>query len=146
MRRIGTVGVLAVVVTMAKFGGLTNVSWEHLRIVGEMALVWLVYELVRRPVTKFIRSPTPSPYFNKMMTVREARVSGRPLKLHLKSGEMREGFVLAHSLSYATFVLADKPDDVSVQRHYQADDVDELIVRPKPDQAQIVFDETYAEG
>ena len=144
MRRIGAVIVLAILVVTAKFGGLIPLPWEQLRIVAELAMGWLIYDLVRSPVTQFIASAHVPPQFSKMAAVRAARISGQPIRLHLKSGEMRQGFVVGHSLSHGSFVLSDSPNDYSIQRHYQADEVDELIVTTN--HAQPIINDEAAEG
>jgi len=128
MRRIGTVIVLAIFVVLSKFGGIIQFSWPQLRIVGELALIWLVYDLVRSPVTQFIHHPAELPDFSKMMAIKTARVKKALLRIHLKSGEMREGYVTGHSFSRGSFTLGKVPNDYSCQQHYQASEVDELIV------------------
>jgi len=145
MRRIATVIVLASIVVIGKFSHLVPFSWEQLRIMGEMSMILLIFSLVANPVTQFIQAP-PSPlHFNKMIAVRTARASRNQVRIHLRSGEMREGYVVAHSLSRGTFILANSLKDTSRQRQYDAADIDEVEMLLKPGQVALP-DETPSEA
>lgn len=147
MRRIGAVIVIGLVMVVAKFGGLPSFSWEQLRVLAELAGILLVYSLVKNPVTHFIDRPLPSPHLRKMLAIRYARNSRRPLRFHLKSGEMRQGFVATHSFDYGTFSITDQFEDGTSSEHkyYDIHDVDELIFTLR-DSREISLENSAAES
>lgn len=148
MRRLEALSAVLIIFLGAKWANLIpgEVSWVHL-LGFLLTLSYLLnIDQARNPVTHLVSVPMPIKQFSKMMAVKAGRVSGNPIRFHLKSGEMREGLVKKHSLSSASFVIVSNDSGQAIHEYYDADDIDEIRVTPKPGQDVAIQDEQYAEG